>query len=79
MNTGNASIDSVLENINRMVASEGGRLEDPGLNGQSLTVRYVPGVNEECPECVPTHDAVQGWLTRSLQIHAPQVTEVTVS
>jgi len=62
-----------------MVASEGGNLELLSSGENSLEVRYVPGVNEDCPECVPTHRQVAIFLNASLKIHAPHVTEVTVS
>ncbi len=44
----------------------------------SLEVRYTPGINEECPECVPTHVRVTMFLNASLKVHAPYVTEVKV-
>jgi len=68
----------VLENIETMVASEGGRLELVDLGDTSLHVKYLPGVNEECPECVPTRDNVEMFMTMSLKLHAPLITEVTV-
>ncbi|NQW17269.1 MAG: NifU family protein [Chloroflexi bacterium] len=72
-------IDMVLRNIETMVASEGGTLELVRLDSPSLEVKYTPGVNEECPECVPTHEAVVRFLSTSLKIHAPEITDVTVT
>ena len=77
--TSDTSVDFVLEQIQAMVASEGGTLSEPALDGNSLKVTYTPGVNEECPECVPTHDMVVQFLTASLGIHAPGITEIEVS
>ncbi|HCV27887.1 MAG TPA: hypothetical protein QGI07_09760 [Dehalococcoidia bacterium] len=76
--TSDPQINMVLENIEMMVASEGGRLELVDLSDTSLHVKYLPGVNEECPECVPTRDNVEMFMTMSLKLHAPRITDVTV-
>ena len=75
----NPKIDMVLQNIEIMDASEGGSLELVRLEPTSLEVKYTPGVNEECPECVPTHDGVTRFLSTSLKIHVPEITDVTVT
>ena len=77
--TSDSSVDFVLEQIQTMVASEGGTLSTTTLDGSSLKVEYTPGVNEECPECVPTLEMVTQFLTASIGIHAPHVTDVQVS
>jgi hypothetical protein len=77
--TKNAQVDFVLEQIEKLVASEGGTLDSVSLDGNSLKVKYTPGVNEECPECVPTHDMVAQFLTTSLGIHAPHIDNIKVS
>ena len=76
--TADQGVDFVLEQIETMVASEGGSLDLVSLESGALKVKYTPGVNEECPECVPTLDMVTQFLTASLGIHAPHITEVTV-
>jgi hypothetical protein len=77
--TSDASVDFVLEQIEAMVASEGGTLGIPALDGNALKIEYTPGVNEECPECVPSLEMVTQFLTASLGIHAPHVTDIEVS
>ena len=77
--TADDKVNLVLTNIEKMVASEGGCLNDVELAPPALRVGYTPGVNEECPECVPTHDAVTRFLSTSLKIHVPEITDVTVS
>ena len=76
--TADQGVDFVLEQIETMVASEGGSLDLVSLEYGALKIKYTPGVNEECPECVPTLDMVTQFLTASLGIHAPHITEVTV-
>lgn len=77
--TSNQKVDFVLENIETMVASEGGSIEVINLDESSLKIKYTPGINKECPECVPTHDMVSQFLTASLGAHAPEITTVEVS
>lgn len=77
--TADPKVDVVLQNIETMVASEGGSLELLEIAPPKLSVRYTPGVNEDCPECVPTHEAVVRFLQTALEIHAPHVTDVQVS
>ena len=69
----------MLEQIETMVASEGGTLDSISLEGSSLRVKYIPGVNEECPECVPTLEMVTQFLTASIGIHAPHVSDIEVT
>ena len=76
--TSNEKVDFVLEQIEGMVASEGGSIDVESLGESTLKIKYTPGVNEECPECVPTHNMVAQFLTASLGIHAPEITNVEV-
>ncbi len=77
--TSDTSVDFVLEQIETMVASEGGTLDVVSVSGDSLNIKYTPGVNEECPECVPTLEMVTQFLTASLGIHAAHIQNVEVS
>ena len=68
-------IQYVVDNMRTIVASEGGTLEIVDLSNGRLKARYVEGRNEECPECVPSHDMVSQMMGESLKVHAPYVTE----
>ena len=69
-------VTTVIGLMDTIVGSEGGTLELVDLSGDKLTVRYNEGTNEECPECVPSHEMVQQMLLASLKVHAPDVSEV---
>ncbi|MEC7883997.1 MAG: hypothetical protein VYD55_00550 [Chloroflexota bacterium] len=71
-----AGVQTVLENMETIVASEGGSLEFISLEDSQLVVKYIKGVNEECPECVPDHTMVQMLMESSLTIYAPHVSSV---
>ena len=72
--TNDPSVQTVLDNMETIVASEGGPLEFISLDDGELKVRYIKGINEECPECVPDHDMVSMMMQSSLSIYAPHVT-----
>ncbi len=69
-------VQTVLENMGTIVASEGGTLQFLSLDDGSLSVKYIKGVNEECPECVPDHAMVKMMMENSLSIYAPHVLTV---
>ena len=69
-------VQVVLDNMQTVVATEGGSLEFMELRDGRLAVRYNKGYNEECPECVPDHDMVRRMMQTSLSIYAPHVKEV---
>ncbi len=71
-----AGVQTVLENMETIVASEGGSLEFISFEDAQLVVKYIKGVNEECPECVPDHTMVQMLMESSLTISAPHVSSV---
>ena len=69
-------IKFVLDNVQTVVASEGGSLEFLELRDNRLSVRYNKGHNEECPECVPDHGLVQQMMESALDTYAPYVKEL---
>lgn len=69
-------VQTVLENMETIVASEGGTLQFLSLDDGSLSVKYIKGVNEECPECVPDHTMVKMMMENSLSIYAPHIVTV---
>jgi len=71
-----SGVQTVLENMETIVASEGGSLEFISFEDAQLVVKYIKGVNEECPECVPDHTMVQMLMESSLTIYAPHVSSV---
>ena len=74
--TTDPGVQAILDNIQVIVASEGGSLEFVDLQGDRLTVKYHKGVNEECPECVPDHELVETLLRSSMTNFAPHVTDL---
>ncbi len=72
------ALQSVLDNIQVIAASEGGSVRFVNSMRGKLTVEYTPGVNEDCPECVPTHDLIKMMLESSVSVLAPYVREVEV-
>ena len=73
INTNDPGVQTVLDNMETIVASEGGSLDIVSLEENQLTVKYNKGINEECPECVPDHTMVKMMIENSLGIYAPHV------
>ena len=71
-------LQTVLDNIQVIAASEGGSIQFIESRGGKLTIEYTPGVNEECPECVPTHDMIEMMLKSSTSILTPYISQVEV-
>ncbi len=66
-------VNAVISLMGTIVGSEGGTLELIEASGSKLRVRYKKGTNEECPECVPSHEMVQQMMVASLKMHAPNI------
>ena len=79
INNADSGVHVVLDNMQVIVASEGGSLDFLELREGRLAVRYNKGYNEECPECVPDHDMVRQLMETSLSIYAPHVTEIDLT
>ena len=73
INTDDPGVKTVLDNMETIVASEGGSLDLISFSENQLTVKYNQGTNEECPECVPDHDMVKMMIENSLNIYAPHI------
>ena len=71
--TDDPGVKTVLDNMESIVASEGGSLDVVSLDANQLLVKYNKGINEECPECVPDHAMVKMMIENSLTIYAPHV------
>ena len=69
-------VETVLDLFRRMVSADGGALELVSVEGGTARIRYTPGHNEECPDCVHTAQDVLDMLRGSLEIHAPHIQDV---
>ena len=69
-------LQMIIDNVQIVVASEGGNIEFVELRDGLLTIKYHKGVNEECPECVPDHELVTQMFETSIPTYAPYVTDL---
>ena len=60
-------IEKVLGLFRTILSMDGGTLELVGVENGTATIRYVPGQNEECPECVLTPENLQAMIEESMQ------------
>lgn len=66
----------VVRHFSRMVEPDGGAVEIVSVEGATLTVRYSPGVNEECADCVLDPDDLRELMKEALERQDPAITEV---
>ena len=66
----------VVRHFSRMVEPDGGAIELVSVEGATLTVRYRPGVNEECQDCVLEPDDLRALMQEALERQDPGITEV---
>ena len=69
-------LQMIIDNVQTVVASEGGNIEFVELRDGRLTIKYHKGVNEECPECVPDHELVTQMFEASIPTYAPYITDL---
>ena len=69
----------VVEQFNEIVKPEGGSVSLLSIEAGVLAVRYVPGVNEECAECVMEPDALAAMMQDMVGTLDPSISEVRVS
>ena len=74
-----SGIQTVLDNMQTIVASEGGNLELISSGDISIEIKYIKGINKECPECVPDHEMVKMMIESSLSIYAPHITSIKLT
>lgn len=68
----------VVEQFNEIVKPEGGSITLVSADEGVLRVRYVPGVNDECAECVMEPDALAGMMKDMVITLDPAITDVRV-
>ena len=71
-------ISNVIETFRRIVGADGGVLELLGSAADVVSIRYVPGRNEQCASCVLTPTDLQLLLEEAIQRQAPEVRSVEV-
>ena len=72
------STRQVVEQFNEIVKPEGGSITLLSDANGVLRVRYVPGVNEECAECVMDPDALGAMMKDMIITLDPSITAVEV-
>jgi Fe-S cluster biogenesis protein NfuA len=72
-------VETVLNLFRQIISTDGGKLELVNLQNGTAKLRYTPGHNEECPDCVLTPDSLQAMIQESMQVHAPHITRVELA
>lgn len=69
-------IQAVVQNVNAILAADGGSVELTEHRGDTIVLRYRQGSSADCPECVLTDESVVMLVQESLALQAPFITNV---
>ena len=69
-------VEKVLGLFRQILSTDGGKLDLVSVEDGTAKLRYTPGHNEECPECVLTPESLQAMIQESMQVHAPHIIKV---
>ena len=72
----NPAIDSVIEDFRTLLKADGGTLDVVSEDNGVVTLRYVPGHNEECAECVLAPEQICQLVKAALQARIPSIQDV---
>lgn len=73
-----AAVGFVLDRFNRMLASDGARLDVVATDGDVLTLRYVAGPDGACEACVLDPDDLDVLVADALARQGAPTTTVTI-
>ena len=66
-------VRAVLENVRAVVEGDGGAVELVAVEEGVVRVRYRPGANEECPQCVLEPETLRQFLQEAFAAQAPRI------
>lgn len=72
----NPLIQAVVQNVNAILAADGGSIAVKEQRGGTLVLTYKQGNSGDCPECVLTDESVLALIQESLALQAPFITDV---
>lgn len=72
------AVGFVLDRFNRMLESDGARLDVVSTDGDTVTLRYVAGPEGECEACVLHPDDLDVLVTDALVRQGARTTSVTI-
>ncbi len=72
----NPMIQAVVENVNTILAADGGSVAVKEQRGSTLVLSYKQGMSKDCPECVLSDESVLALIQESLALQAPFITDV---
>ncbi|MGE0879470.1 MAG: hypothetical protein AB7L13_09665 [Acidimicrobiia bacterium] len=73
-----SGVEAVVDNFHRIVAADGGSLVLLAREGGAVSIRYNPGVNEDCADCVLDPADLRELVLEAIQRQDPSVTALDV-
>ena len=72
------AVGFVVDRFNRMLEGDGARLDVVGVDGATLTLRYVAGPDGECDACVLDPDDLDVLVADALARQGATTARVTI-
>ena len=66
----------VVDNFQQMVSGDGGKIELLGVKDGVMSVRYAPGTNEACQDCVLAPEDLKELMKEAAQMHDASIKDV---
>lgn len=70
------SAQAVVDNFQQMVSGDGGRIELLGVKDGVMSVRYAPGSNEACQDCVLAPEDLKELMKEAARMHDASILDV---
>lgn len=68
----------VVDNFQQMVSGDGGRIELIDVKDGVMSVRYAPGTNEACQDCVLAPEDLKELMKEAAQMHDASIKDVNL-
>ena len=68
----------VVDNFQQMVSGDGGKIELLGVADGVMSVRYAPGTNEACQDCVLAPEDLKELMKEAAQMHDASIKDVNL-
>jgi Fe-S cluster biogenesis protein NfuA len=72
------SAQAVVDNFQQMVGTDGGKITLLGVKDGVMSVRYAPGTNEACADCVLAPEDLKELMKEAVQMHDASIKDVTL-
>jgi Fe-S cluster biogenesis protein NfuA len=71
-------VEAVIAQFQHIVAADGGKIELLGVAEDIVSVRYSPGTNDQCADCVLTPEDLRELLLEAMRQRLPALRDLSL-